>query len=220
MVQVKKDKKKKMKLGKFLSSSNSVSDSALCVLTVPDESSTIETHTAGADTQKDVSSDASFLSAVSRSSDPGFDLQVANQEKEAYRDVAGKQSCPSSAEDTTSSTNMRSSDPVATAVETEVITDVSAESSTYTSADGTSTDPSDLEATKGFTSSSSVGVYSPEESEMADPQAAAILEDAAGDQTVPEDCVLGVLASMTAGQTVCPRLKYWNTQSAVLAGAD
>ncbi|XP_043073916.1 uncharacterized protein LOC122323874 [Puntigrus tetrazona] len=241
MVQVKKDKKKKMKLGKFLSSSvdavastTTPADGAKafssspsrkrkfpslrrvfrrilsvilpCVsLTVPDESSTIETHTAGADTQKDVSSDASFLSAVSRSSDPGFDLQVANQEKEAYRDVAGKQSCPSSAEDTTSSTNMRSSDPVATAVETEVITDVSAESSTYTSADGTSTDPSDLEATKGFTSSSSVGVFTPEESEMADPQAAAILEDAAGDQTVPEDCVLGVLASMTARSNSLPQ---------------
>ncbi|XP_043073804.1 ubiquitin carboxyl-terminal hydrolase 29-like [Puntigrus tetrazona] len=40
---------------------------------------------------------------------------------------------------------------------------------------------------------------------MADPQAAAILEDAAGDQTVPEDCVLGVLASMTARSNSLPQ---------------
>lgn len=57
---------------------------------------------------------------------------------------------------------------------------MSGESSTSTSIDGTSTDPSDLEATGGFTSSSSVGVSSSEESEkidlLAELQAAAVLE--------------------------------------------
>ncbi|KAL1248531.1 hypothetical protein QQF64_021849 [Cirrhinus molitorella] len=78
---------------------------------------------------------------------------------------------------------------------------------TSTSADDSSLSPagklSDLETSGGFTSTSAVGVSSSEESEkidlLAELQAAALLEDAAGDQTISDadlDCILSVLASM------------------------
>ncbi|RXN07152.1 ubiquitin carboxyl-terminal hydrolase 37-like protein [Labeo rohita] len=135
-----------------------------------DESSTIETQTTSGDTHTDVSSDVSSSPAVSGSSDPEVDLQAATHEKEAIRDIDEEQSSPSSTEDTSSS----------------------AESS-----------PSDLETSGGYTSTSAVGVSSSEESGkidlLAELQAAAVLEDAAGDQPISDvdlDCILSVLASM------------------------
>ncbi|KAL1268352.1 hypothetical protein QQF64_033715 [Cirrhinus molitorella] len=144
-----------------------------------DESSTIETQTTSSNTHTDVSSDASSSPAVSGSSDPEVNLQAVTHEKEAIRelykylftDITGDQSSPSSTEDTSST------------------------------AEGS---PSDLQTSGGYTSTSAVDVSSSEESEkidlLAELQAAAVLEDAAGDQSISDvdlDCILSVLASMT-----------------------
>ncbi|KAK9966868.1 hypothetical protein ABG768_003955 [Culter alburnus] len=149
-------------------------------------------------TSLDTHTDASSSPAVSGSSDPELDLQPAIHEEEAIRDVAEEQSSASCPEETSTSTSTdsRTSDLLDASLEMEVI----GESSTSNSADGSyssaESKPSDLET-------SAVGVSSSEESEtdlLAELQAAAVLEDAAGDQAVSNvdlDCVLGVLASMT-----------------------
>ncbi|KAK2903348.1 hypothetical protein Q8A67_008061 [Cirrhinus molitorella] len=151
-------------------------------------------------TSVDTHADASSSPAVCASSDPEVDLQDETQEKEAIK--AGEQSSTFSIEDTSTSTDSRASDLLNETLEMEVIGGC-----TSTSADDSSTcpegKPSDLETSGGFTSTSTVGVSSSEESEkidlLAELQAAALLEDAAGDQTISDadlDCILSVLASM------------------------
>ncbi|KAK2874661.1 hypothetical protein Q8A67_021814 [Cirrhinus molitorella] len=136
-------------------------------------------HSSGSDMEDDVELEDVV---VSGSSDPEVDLQDETQEKEAIK--AGEQSSTFSIEDTSTSTDSRASDLLNETLEMEVIGDVPGESSTSTGADGPSSSPeskpSDLETSGGFTSTSTVGVSSPEESEKIDLltelQAAALLE--------------------------------------------
>uniref|UniRef100_A0A8C2KIU0 Ubiquitin carboxyl-terminal hydrolase n=1 Tax=Cyprinus carpio TaxID=7962 RepID=A0A8C2KIU0_CYPCA len=178
-------------------------------------------------TSVDTCDDASSSPAVSRASDPEVELQAKTQEKEAIEDVAGEQSSASSTEDTSTSTDSPPSDLLYATLGMEVIGE---ESSTSTSTDGSfsygpsdletsgvftssSADdfssspedyPSDLETSGVYTSSSAVGVSSSEDSEkidlLAEIQATAVLEGAAGDQAISDadlDYILGVIAGMT-----------------------
>ncbi|KAK2870192.1 hypothetical protein Q8A67_024584 [Cirrhinus molitorella] len=158
----------------------------------------IETQSTSVDTHADASSSP----AVCGSSDPEVDLQDETQEKEAIK--AGEQSSTFSIEDTSTSTDSRASDLLNETLEMVI---GGYGGCTSTSADDSSLSPagklSDLETSGGFTSTSAVGVSSSEESEkidlLAELQAAALLEDAAGDQTISDadlDCILSVLASM------------------------
>ncbi|KAK2905415.1 hypothetical protein Q8A67_007214 [Cirrhinus molitorella] len=88
--------------------------------------------------------------------------------------------------------------------EKEAIRDQSSPSSTEDTSSTAEGSPSDLQTSGGYTSTSAVDVSSSEESEkidlLAELQAAAVLEDAAGDQSISDvdlDCILSVLASMT-----------------------
>ncbi|XP_058648051.1 ubiquitin carboxyl-terminal hydrolase 37-like isoform X1 [Onychostoma macrolepis] len=118
-------------------------------------------------------------------------------EMEVIGDVSGVLS-------TSTSTDDSSSSPESGASDLEISGDF-----IFTSTDDSSSSAdrrlSDLETSGGFTSTSTMWDSTSEESEkidlLAELQAAAVLEDAAGDQTFSDadlDCILGVLASMTA----------------------
>ncbi|XP_042622922.1 uncharacterized protein LOC109107602 [Cyprinus carpio] len=207
----KKEQKKKQKWGKSVSSSPDVVVSAAAPAegvqapssssrkrTFPSLRRSIEARSTSVDTRDDASSSP----AVSRSSDPEVELQAKTQEKEAIKDVAGEQSSASSTEDTSTSTDSTPSDLLYATLGMEVIGE---ESSTSTSTDGSvSYGPSDLETSGVYTSSSAVGVSSSEDSEkinlLAEIQATAVLEGAAGDQAISDadlDYILGVIAGMT-----------------------
>ncbi|XP_026077471.1 uncharacterized protein LOC113055396 isoform X2 [Carassius auratus] len=135
-------------------------------------------------------------------------------------DVAGEQSSTSSTEDTSTSTDGRPSDLLYAILGSEA---TGGESSTSISTDGSSSyGPSDLETSGVYTSSSAEdssssledhpsdletsGVFTFSSSEdiekidlLAELQATAVLEDAAGDQVTSDadlDYILGVIASM------------------------
>uniref|UniRef100_A0A9J8AQF0 Ubiquitin carboxyl-terminal hydrolase n=1 Tax=Cyprinus carpio carpio TaxID=630221 RepID=A0A9J8AQF0_CYPCA len=226
----KKEQKKKQKWGKSVSSSPDVVVSAaapaegvqapssssrkrtfpslrrvfrrmLCFLSCVSSCEVVESIEARS-TSVDTCDDASSSPAVSRASDPEVELQAKTQEKEAIKDVAGEQSSASSSEDTSTTTDSTPSDLLYATLGMEVIGE---ESSTSTSTDGSvSYGPSDLETSGVYTSSSAVGVSSSEDSEkidlLAEIQATAVLEGAAGDQAISDadlDYILGVIASMT-----------------------
>ncbi|RXN07929.1 ubiquitin carboxyl-terminal hydrolase 37-like protein [Labeo rohita] len=168
---------------------------------------------------KDEQSSTSGIEDTSTSTDSSAsDLLDETLDMEVIRDVPGESS-------TSSSTDGSSSNGPSDLETSGGFTSISADDSssspedklsdletsggfTSISADDSSSSPehksSDLETSGGFTSTSAVGVSSSEDSEkidlLAELQAAALLEDAGGDQTISDadlDCILGVLASMT-----------------------